>query len=309
MGTTKEAQEKAYDEFVKQSAGWQVDTTGLPSVQARQRKENSADDSLIDPRFAPLAQDRPVRLRNEIVRFVNANGRDAEVKRILEKEGIENPSEPNTVILPGDVEGRVFYKDGSWQCVVQADGARRTFVGDSYDIAVVSAARAFSKHRASDIRDLTEAEKLEVIRYSQLGMTQEAIGRYVYFAINKREIDSAFEILDDPRYRPLCDAAVWFVWTHAKNDYAPTPEREEFIKRFVAERPLTLALLDSAWTACQSAERDAAGSLKAFIPPNEPEPTQHEIARGLEDLPDDEVRSLLGQTLRAYSREVKQGVR
>lgn len=309
MGTTKDAQERAYEEFAKQSAGWQVDTSGLPSVQARQREENGSDDSLIDPRFAPLAHDRPVRLRNELVRFVNANSRDAEVRRILEKEGIENPSNPKTVILPGGVEGRVFCKDGSWHCIVQTNGARRTFVGDSYDSTVVSAARALGKHRASDIRDLTEAEKLEIIRYSQLGLTQDAIGRYVYFAIGKREIDSAFEILDDPRYRPLCDEAVWFVWSHAKNDFAPTPEREEFIKRFVAERPLTVALLDAAWKACQSAERDAAGSLKAHIPPDEPEPNQHEIARGLEDLGDEEVRNLLGQTLRVYSRELKQGMR
>jgi len=34
-----------------------------------------------------------------------------------------------------------------------------------------------------------------------------------------------------------------------------------------------------------------------------------QIARGLEDLGDDEVRTLLGQTLRAYSEEVKHGVR
>jgi hypothetical protein len=38
-------------------------------------------------------------------------------------------------------------------------------------------------------------------------------------------------------------------------DYVPTPEREAYLERHCAGRPITLPLLQSAWSACQANEK------------------------------------------------------
>lgn len=61
------------------------------------------------------------------------------------------------------------------------------------------------------------------------------------------------DMINDPRYRDVCDSAVWEVWENVTHAY--TPEREAFIRRHCGNRPITVPLLNAAWDALKSARQ------------------------------------------------------
>jgi hypothetical protein len=100
---------------------------------------------------------------------------------------------------------------------------------------------------AGTARNLSERERLRVARLAQAGRTSEAIGEYLRCSLDGEEL--TMEMVNDPAYRDVCDSAVWTVFENITDDYVPTPRREQFIRRHCGQRPITLALLQSAWSA------------------------------------------------------------
>jgi hypothetical protein len=96
---------------------------------------------------------------------------------------------------------------------------------------------------------------------------------------------------------------VEYVWETATTDFTPTAERREFIRRYVAGRPLTLNLLDAAWTACQASERrfERGELLNSIEQRQQTPPTPAEI----DSLKDDEVERLYHSSLKAYAETFK----
>jgi hypothetical protein len=96
---------------------------------------------------------------------------------------------------------------------------------------------------------------------------------------------------------------VWFVFENITNDFVPSPERESYIQRHCAGRPITLALLQSAWAACQANElRHQRGELlDSYQRPQELPATP----ANLDALSDDAVDRLYHQSLRALADSVR----
>ena len=114
------------------------------------------------------------------------------------------------------------------------------------------------------------------------------------------------EMLNDPAYRQCCDDAVFSVFEAHQSDYAPTPERESYLLRYAAGRPLTLTLtlLQSAWAACQINEkRHERGELLTAYqrPEDSPPPSDKQI----DALDDAAVENLYRASLREYARSIK----
>jgi len=80
-----------------------IDTRGLPLTHLV--RNNTTEESFLDPKFAPLADDRPGRLRNEIPKFIKANSTDAEVRQVLREAGMEDEAgAPGTVYIRANAE-------------------------------------------------------------------------------------------------------------------------------------------------------------------------------------------------------------
>jgi hypothetical protein len=255
---TTKARKIAEQQFLGENLG-QIDRRGLPlnAEALRRAAADKSDPFAPDPRFAGLTESDAVAARS-LKAFLDNLPQDA-VRETGNPHLIEEfeRDHSTTIVHVDDHEVAVRRQGNTWVGEVEIDGEPRIFKAAVRDDLLSQLARKLG-HRQSEVRELTETEELEVVRYAQCGMTQEAIGRYLYYATNKREIETPFELLDDPKFRPVCDRAVAFVWTHARQDYSPTPEREEFIHNFTAGRPYTLGLLDAAWRACKEHERGAA---------------------------------------------------
>ena len=155
---------------------------------------------------------------------------------------------------------------------------------------------------AGEPRNLTEREHLRVARLAQAGRTEEAIGEYLRCALDGDEPD--LELIQDPRYRALCDDAVWIVWEVVTDDYTPSPTREAFLRRHCGERPITIPLLNAAWVELKRRESGYARSelLGQVQRPAEPEPV---TAKQIDALDDESVDRLYHESLRAYATSVR----
>jgi hypothetical protein len=112
-------------------------------------------------------------------------------------------------------------------------------------------------------------------------------------------------MIHDPVYRAVCDDAVLTVFEDITLDYVPTPERQRYLVRYAAGRPLTLALLQQAWRACQSHEtkHERGELLSAYQKPQE---TQPPSAGEIDAMDDAAVNRLYHDSLRAYANSVRQ---
>ena len=127
------------------------------------------------------------------------------------------------------------------------------------------------------------------------------IGEFLKYSLDGEE--PTLDILTDPSYRQACDDAVYFVFSQITLDYIPTPEREAYMNRHVAGRPVTLALLQSAWTSCLANEqRHQRGELIDQYLPQQEAPLS---PQQLDALSDDQVDRLYKDSIRAYVKSIK----
>jgi hypothetical protein len=154
---------------------------------------------------------------------------------------------------------------------------------------------------AGEPRNLTERERLRVARMAQAGRTEDAIGEFLRCALNGHEL--SVEFASDPRYRGLCDDAVYTVFTESQLDYVETGSRKAYLLRYAGHRPLTIPLLQQAWKSCQQNEqRYERNALLGKIDKPEAEPmTETQI----DALDDDAVDRLYRDSMSAYAESVR----
>jgi hypothetical protein len=113
------------------------------------------------------------------------------------------------------------------------------------------------------------------------------------------------DLVTNPDYRQICDEAVWHVFADITYDYVPTPEREAYLQRHCAGRPITLPLLQSAWSACQANEqRHQRGELLGqFQREDTPPPSAKEI----DALDDAAIDDLFHKSLKTYAAQFRRG--
>jgi hypothetical protein len=153
---------------------------------------------------------------------------------------------------------------------------------------------------AGSTRALSSAERLKVSRMAQAGNIDAAIEEYLKRSLDEDELDEG--VAYDPAYRDACDTAVQAVFEDTQLDYTPTAERRAYLARYAAGRPLTLALLQQAWRACQANEqkRERGELLSPLQRPQASEPPAN-----LDTLSDEAVDSLYHSSLRAYADQYR----
>jgi hypothetical protein len=157
---------------------------------------------------------------------------------------------------------------------------------------------------AGSTRNLSTAERLKVTRLAQAGHVDQAIGEYLRCALDDEDV--TLDMVNDPDYRQICDEAVWSVFADITYDYVPTPEREAYLQRHCAGRPITLPLLQSAWSACQVNEkRHERGELLGQF--QRPEDTPPPSERELNAMSDSEVDRLFHASLKEYANSFRRG--
>ncbi|MGA9511692.1 MAG: hypothetical protein WBV55_23920 [Candidatus Sulfotelmatobacter sp.] len=156
---------------------------------------------------------------------------------------------------------------------------------------------------AGTARNLSERERLRVARLAQAGRADEAIGEFLRCALDGEE--ATLEMVNDPAYRQVCDDAVLAVFEEITLDYVATPERQRYLLRHCGNRPLTLALLQQAWRACQGNEQrhERGELLEQYQRPQTAEPPS---VKEIDALSDDQVDELFHSSLRAYANSVRQ---
>ena len=155
---------------------------------------------------------------------------------------------------------------------------------------------------AGEPRSLTGRERLRIARLAQAGRVDEAIGEYLRCALDGDE--PTMELVNDPKYRGLCDDAVLTVFEETQLDYVPTAARKAYLLRFAGNRPLTIPLLQQAWKSCQQNEsrRERSAVLEQVERP-EPQPVTPQQIDALDDASVDRLyHASLAEYARSYGR-------
>jgi hypothetical protein len=224
----------------------------------------------------------------------------------------------NPDYLPTDNNYRLMATTLAFNAGVQQEGDLRDIVDDLIDAGFWTVTNLTSTYRALDAegmlevaagtaRQLSSSERLRVTRLAQAGHVDQAIGEYLKCALDGDGEELGMELLNDPNYRQVCDEAVWSVFADITYDYVPSAEREAYMQRHCAGRPVTLALLQTAWAACQKHEGNYA--RQEIISQVRPE-TQPPTERELDALQDNEIDALYHSSLRALADSYRRpGVR
>jgi hypothetical protein len=301
----KQIRESAEESFLDAQFG-QLDLSGFPTFA-----EPIKEESLEDEKFAPLASDRPMRLRNEINRFVNQNSNDPEIVGTLRAAGVEDQAAPHKFFLSTADEALVFLgKDNVWRVTVFFDGRQQTIKcasATSRDDAMAGANRWLNSKRGPQIRALSKDQELFIARLAGMGKREDAILNFLAYSVPDYE---GTDISSDPKYTDVCNRCAWFVFIYSTPQYSDSEAAREFMTRYVGDRPVTVQLLQFAFNAYQEHEKKAErGLLLGQIEDRENQvesdgPTYEQ----LDDLDTETISKLREDTLRLRAKQVKVGI-
>jgi hypothetical protein len=252
--------------------------------------------------FGGLVNESRFSLRQALTDMAEKDGNDPEVARVLAEAGIENPSAPTIVHIAGQ-PFTIRYENYLWRGEGALNGARHRLSGKSRDELVGKFMALARKVKKESIRELTEGQLTEVARTAQRDRVQ-AINLYLGYAFpdNFAEENDAEEIVNNPRYADLLNEVCSYVWFNSRMDVSDSQDWRDFASEFCGERPISCALLDSAWKAFA----DSRSRMIFAVPPREEVPTAPEQ---LDDLSDDAVDKLMASTKREYVRTALAGRR
>ena len=152
-------------------------------------------------------------------------------------------------------------------------------------------------------RNLTAQERLHVIRIAQQGNVGGAISQFLQYALDNDVLSN--DLIYDPAYRKICDRATLFCFEASQLDYTPTPEHREFFRRYCADRPLTVALLQQAWTACQ--RNESLHERDELLGINQRQEAEAPSQPDFDALDDESLDQLYHQSVRQYQKTSKRG--
>lgn len=235
-------------------------------------------------------------LDRQLARFIETHLDDEEVRKYLPPP----PRGPNAtrkyILSNGDEITASYFRPRNKWCVTYES---HKFVADDPDSVAMLVERSLDT-----VHDLSEDQLLTVARYAQNSMTTEAINAYLSFSLGYK-VDEVDEIACNPKFRGLCDQAVQFVFLNANQDFAPEENWPVFVEQFAAGRPLTIALMTGARKAFE--EKHNSLRYRLLNRAEEDRKAQEqmspaEVARGLNELSDDDVNSLYTDTKRLAVR-------
>jgi hypothetical protein len=251
-----------------------IDLSGCPSAQGMPK-----DQSFIDERFAPLDATGSGHGSNALKRFIEEHA--------AEQEGA-------TVVHVGDNEFRIFFKDGQYHADGEAHGKRRRYSAPDRDALYAKLMKLAAKPTA--IRQLTEAQLLEVARIAGSGDRVGAINTFLEHAIPEalaERYDDPHQIVNDPTLRSFMDDVCEYVWLNSRLDATDSDDWQDWKARFVGQRPVSCALLDNAWEAFTDKRNRL---VFADLPRTQEQPPESApTISDLENLTDDEIAAQMKQ--------------
>ncbi len=136
-----------------------------------------------------------------------------------------------------------------------------------------------------------------VSRYLLKRLPEDVAEMWMYSTSHQEALDGVAK----PEFARIIEEAVFYCWENGRANYMPTPERQRYLRQYVAGRIPNARLLDEAWKACLGEERDGlrSGLLNQFRPEQPSVPSDEDI----EDLSDDAVRDLYQRTRRHITRD------
>jgi len=300
----KRVRENAEESFLDENFGG-LDLSGFPHLA-----EPLKEESLEDERFAPLSNDRPMRLRNELTRFVNQNASDPEIAGTLRAAGVEDLAAPHKFYIDGE-EATVFLgNDNVWRVTLIIEGRQQTIKcasAKSRDEAQVGAQRWLSGKSGPKVHPLTKDQELYVARLAGMGKRAEAVMNYLAYAVPDYQ---GTDIASDVKYAEVCNACAWYVFVHSTPQFQDSDEAREYMTAYVGSRPVTLELLQFAFDAYrQDKEKQERGLLFGQVDSG--------ISRGesegpsyddLDELDTKEIERLRRETLRLRAKQVRSGI-
>jgi hypothetical protein len=241
--------------------------------------------------------------RNELERLANSDNK--EVIAALADAGVTSPRVPRRFYLSNSQEAVVWADDAGWHSAAIFNGEQINFSAATRDEVLMLPERHLQQNSGPHFKEISEAQKLNVVRLAQNRDVLTALGSYLYFRIGDEATDMhPEEIASNPKFLPVMNEAVYFVFRHANNAYFPTPEAEASLAKFAGDRPLTLALCNAWWLAYQDdiGQRRAA---QAPAPEKELVPSQEEVTAEMETLGDSALEKLRSQTMRKRAQEIR----
>lgn len=288
----------ASKDFLREAAGWNLDLSACPSIA------EITDGNFHDERFAPLATDGAVgagALKQWLRDAQRPAHRDnAEVSALLDQavrngqlpaRGDDPETDAKVYIVNGDRVRVERGKDGLWQTGYRG----KLYLSDTRDGVAVAVSRdcILREPSGSDrlriargvaaVYDATSSEQAQAVFLAGVVEYCKAVGA----PDNEHELAQL-------KYLPLVNKAVHYCWRQIRPGFSGGSDWETFLPQYAGERPYSIALLDSARSAYESALQ-AEQRLGAMPQPRAAAPVEAEApsADDLENLSDDAVRDLL----------------
>jgi hypothetical protein len=210
----------------------QLDTSGLPTVNKLREAIENPDDALMEEALTEAARhssdpDFKVKALADVAD--RKQGREAEA--FVKAHPDYEPTDSNYEALTA------YIKDNDLPFTAEN-------LAKAYDELLAAGELELPEGTA---KILTDAELLTIARAAQAGKVADAIGMYLHFALPDVPVRKLDEIVGDPAYLDLCNAAVYFVFVHIQTDYADTDENRDWFNQYIGSRPVTVELLQHAW--------------------------------------------------------------
>ena len=257
-----------------------------------------ADAPIDDEQFAPIDSSGMGVGSSALKRFLDAPDREA-IEGLRDPELLKKYDEEHgdgTTVYASNIPFQVYQRGGKWRAKgTTPDGQLHRFTADTRDGLFPKISAVVSENT---VRELTDSERLQVVRQAQSGDPHGAIRLYLEFSIGQRRASSyqgVNELLADPRLAEVFDDCSMLTWFASRPKVEDSDEFQEFLQRYRGGRPLNHDLLDGAYQSFIEKNHRLV-----FAPiPGAPEATP---VKSLDDLSDAEINSTYESVARAHSR-------
>jgi hypothetical protein len=212
-----------------------------------------------------------------------------------------------TTVYANGIPFQVFQRDGKWRAKGTVNGQAHRFTADTRDELFPKMTRVAYEN---SLRELTESQKLQVVRLAQSGDTSGAIVRYLEYALGEKRgsrYENPNELLGDPALTEVFDDAAALTWFASRPKVEDSDDFQSFLQDYRGGRPLNHDLLDGAWAAFE--KQEYMSILPRAVRNAEQPATPHAIQTALEDASDADIENMMTSTKREFVRQVRAGIR
>jgi hypothetical protein len=289
--------------------------TYVQNLQELRASDAFATDANLDLSQFPWLEDKPEvadeeqmvseargNLLQNIAKMIEEDGGDRDIAKALADGGLENPSVGATVHVVGKPFS-INFRSGSWHGEGVLDNKRRRLTASSRDALINKFMELAKETRRETLHQLTQSERLQIVRVAQSGDVRGAIANYLRLSIGEdraSRYENPSDMLGDESLAETFDDAAALTWFAARPKVQDSEDFQDFLEDYRSGRPLNHDLLDGAWSAFTDSRNrivfaDPQKTRGAAKQSDEP-------FTGLEQLDalnDDEVDTLFAATKRA----------